>query len=177
MSRKIEIGIIVVLILGIIAVFAFALSDTNARADAAQAEAEDLRAQIAEANEQKEAAQQALAEAERQKVVVTEGAESTTSQEKQEEQSTAPVVQAATRQDVVPTDAEIVKADELLGMTSLGSFTVTHYCTCAKCCGKSNGITASGRAAVPHYSIAVDPKVIPLGTVVWLDYGDGVLPS
>lgn len=61
------------------------------------------------------------------------------------------------------------------GATCLGSFSVSHYCPCVQCCGKSDGVTASGRQAVPYYSVAVDPSVIPLGTVVWLDYGDGVL--
>lgn len=58
--------------------------------------------------------------------------------------------------------------------------TVTHYCICEKCCGKSPdhpayGITASGRAAEPYVSIAVDPAMIPLGSIVYVDYGDGEL--
>ena len=69
----------------------------------------------------------------------------------------------------------IVKADELLRMKRIGEFTVTHYCPCKKCCGKTDGIGASGRAVIPYYSVAVDPSVIPLGTIIYLDYGDGVL--
>lgn len=61
------------------------------------------------------------------------------------------------------------------GVRMLGSFRVTHYCICAKCCGSETGITASGRSAIPEYSIAVDPSVIPLGSLVLVDYGDGVL--
>lgn len=58
--------------------------------------------------------------------------------------------------------------------------TVTHYCICEKCCGKTPdhpayGITASGRAAEPYASIAVDPYLIPLGSTVYLDFGDGDL--
>lgn len=58
--------------------------------------------------------------------------------------------------------------------------TVTHYCICEKCCGKSPdhpayGITASGREAVPGYSVAVDPILIELGSTLYLDFGDGVL--
>lgn len=58
--------------------------------------------------------------------------------------------------------------------------TVTHYCICEKCCGKTPndpayGITASGREAVPYYSVAVDPAMIELGTTLYLDFGDGVL--
>ena len=55
---------------------------------------------------------------------------------------------------------------------------MTHYCICQKCCGKSPdnpdyGITASGRKATPYVSVAVDPDVIPLGSEVLVDYGDG----
>lgn len=58
--------------------------------------------------------------------------------------------------------------------------TVTHYCICEQCCGKSPdhpayGITASGREAVPGYSVAVDPILIELGSTLYLDFGDGIL--
>ena len=58
--------------------------------------------------------------------------------------------------------------------------TVTHYCPCQKCCGKPEGhpaygITASGRQLVPGVSVGVDPSVIPLGSTVILDFGDGEL--
>ena len=64
--------------------------------------------------------------------------------------------------------------------------TATAYCLCQKCCGKSPsspgyGRTASGLVIVPNTGmkvIAVDPKVIPLGTKVYVqglngawDYG------
>lgn len=57
----------------------------------------------------------------------------------------------------------------------LENCTVTHYDTCVKCCGKSDGITASGLQAVSGVTVAVDPAVIPLGSDVLVDYGDGVL--
>ena len=44
----------------------------------------------------------------------------------------------------------------------------TGYCSCRKCCGKSDGITASGTQA-HRGTIAVDPKVIPLGTRVYIE--------
>lgn len=55
---------------------------------------------------------------------------------------------------------------------------LTHYCICKKCCGKdadhpAYGITASGRAAKPYVSVAVDPALIPLGSEVFVDYGNG----
>lgn len=51
-------------------------------------------------------------------------------------------------------------------LRSLGTFKLTAYCACSKCCGKSNGITASGTKAKAGRTIAVDPKQIPYGTKV-----------
>lgn len=51
--------------------------------------------------------------------------------------------------------------------------TVTHYDCCVECCGKDDGITASGVRATPDVTVAVDPSVIPLGCDVLVDYGDG----
>lgn len=57
----------------------------------------------------------------------------------------------------------------------LGQCTVTHYDVCAACCGKTDGITASGTAAVPYTTAAVDPEIIPLGSILYADYGDGII--
>lgn len=71
--------------------------------------------------------------------------------------------------------------DALLNRShKLTDVTVTHYCPCQKCCGKPEGhpaygITASGRQLVPGVSVGVDPSVIPLGSTVILDFGDGEL--
>lgn len=47
------------------------------------------------------------------------------------------------------------------------TFRVTAYCPCSKCCGKwANGITSTGATAQANRTIAVDPKVIPYGSVV-----------
>lgn len=53
--------------------------------------------------------------------------------------------------------------------------TVTYYDVCLECCGKTDGITFSGSLAVPYETCAVDPDVIPLGSTVAVDYGDGLL--
>lgn len=45
-------------------------------------------------------------------------------------------------------------------------YTATAYCPCSYCCGKSDGITASGKKATPNHTIAVDKSQIPLGTKV-----------
>ena len=50
------------------------------------------------------------------------------------------------------------------------SATVTAYCPCAKCCGKwADGVTATGVKPVAGRTVAVDPKVIPLGAEVLID--------
>ena len=52
---------------------------------------------------------------------------------------------------------------------------ITHYCSELRphICGTGDGITASGRRVTPYVSVAVDPSVIPLGSDVLVDYGDG----
>ena len=49
---------------------------------------------------------------------------------------------------------------------NLGRFMLTAYCPCSTCCGKSDGITATGTIATQGRTIAVDPRVIPYGTEV-----------
>ena len=46
----------------------------------------------------------------------------------------------------------------------LGNFTLTGYCPCVKCCGKNDGITASGKKATANHTVAVDKSKIPLGS-------------
>ncbi len=48
----------------------------------------------------------------------------------------------------------------------LGKFTLTAYCPCVICTGKTDGITASGVKAKANHTIAVDTSVIPLGSKV-----------
>lgn len=55
----------------------------------------------------------------------------------------------------------------------LGEYTLTAYCPCARCCGKSDGITATGTLAAEGRTIAVDPRVIPYGAHVLLIWPDG----
>lgn len=56
-------------------------------------------------------------------------------------------------------------------------FKVTHYCGCRKCCGtysdgsESVAYGASGKRLEALVSVAVDPSVIPLGTVLYDDEG------
>lgn len=48
----------------------------------------------------------------------------------------------------------------------LGEFKITGYCSCSRCCGKSNGITASGTKAKAGRTIAADTSKLPFGTKV-----------
>lgn len=80
-----------------------------------------------------------------------------------------------------PVNDQIEEVDEVIDLTKMKQIenaTLTHYCVCKKCCGKDEshpayGITASGRKAEPYVSVAVDPILIPLGSKVYIDYGDG----
>lgn len=79
-----------------------------------------------------------------------------------------------------PRETEKIEAALLAKSHRIDNVTVTHYCVCEKCCGKSPdhpayGVTASGRRATPCVSVAVDTSVIPLGADVLVDYGDGDL--
>lgn len=49
------------------------------------------------------------------------------------------------------------------GLVSLGTYKITAYCGCAKCCGKTDGITASGTHVTAGRTIAAPPE-IPFGT-------------
>lgn len=49
-----------------------------------------------------------------------------------------------------------------------GVYKVTAYCACAKCCGKTNGITASGTHATANRTIAT-PSTFKFGTKVLIN--------
>ena len=55
----------------------------------------------------------------------------------------------------------------------LGEYTLTAYCPCTRCCGKNDGITATGTLAAEGRTIAVDPRVIPYGSRVLLIFPNG----
>jgi len=51
----------------------------------------------------------------------------------------------------------------------MGAYKITYYCACAKCCGKTDGITATGTKATEGRTIGVNPKVIPYGSKVYIE--------
>lgn len=54
-----------------------------------------------------------------------------------------------TEEEQEAAENELIEAALLSHAVRLDDVTVTHYCTCSRCCGKSDGITASGRRATP----------------------------
>lgn len=80
---------------------------------------------------------------------------------------------ALTDEEIEAAENEMIEVALLARAVRLDDVTVTHYCTCLECCGKDDGITASGLRATPGVTVAVDPDVIPLGADVLVDYGDG----
>lgn len=47
-------------------------------------------------------------------------------------------------------------------------YVITAYCHCVKCCGKADGITASGVKATEGVTVAMD-KSMPFGTKIYID--------
>ena len=93
----------------------------------------------------------------------------------------APVdpVKAEVVAETLPSPAVQVETleDKLQKANRIENCTITYYCCELRphICGTGDGITASGAPVKPGVSCAVDPNLIPLGSTVWVDYGDGEL--
>ena len=61
------------------------------------------------------------------------------------------------------TPIEVEKIEEEPKQKYLGEYKITYYCACMKCCGKTNGITASGERVKAGVTVAA-PKEFPFGT-------------
>lgn len=79
-----------------------------------------------------------------------------------------PVVDKLPGEDTPATACSYIDLGELLG-----EFTLTAYCPCVRCCGKSDGITATSTTATEGRTIAVDPSIIPYGSTVTIHFADG----
>ena len=84
-------------------------------------------------------------------------------------------IQETTTEEVETTEATTeadelttVKFEDIPELTELGTFKLTAYCACSKCCGKSDGITASGKKAQSGRTIATS-KQFPFGTELYIN--------
>lgn len=50
----------------------------------------------------------------------------------------------------------------------VGKYKITYYCACKKCCGKDNGITASGAKAKEGVTVAADTSKLPFGSKIYI---------
>lgn len=69
----------------------------------------------------------------------------------------------------------VVEVAEQTEPTETVQMIATAYCGCAQCCGKSDGITASGTVATEGRTIAADLSVFPFGTQLRIDGVDYVV--
>lgn len=54
-------------------------------------------------------------------------------------------------------------------LKNIGTYKITGYCGCSSCCGKTDGVTASGTQATAGRTIAADTTKLPFGTKVVID--------
>lgn len=77
-------------------------------------------------------------------------------------ESTESTEPSAITEPTIPTEST-----DIADIIYLGEFKLTAYCPCAKCCGQwADGITSTGVTAKAGRTIAVDPTVIPYGSLV-----------
>jgi 3D (Asp-Asp-Asp) domain-containing protein len=77
------------------------------------------------------------------------------------------VVETTTEVTTEETTTEIklttVKFEDIPEYEELGTYKLTAYCSCSRCCGKSDGITASGTKVQAGRTVATS-RSIPFGT-------------
>jgi 3D (Asp-Asp-Asp) domain-containing protein len=67
---------------------------------------------------------------------------------------------------------------EVIALEYAGTFYLTMYAATVEQCGNTLGITASGKKVTTNpecHTVAVDPKVIPLGTKLIIEGYDGIV--
>ena len=63
-------------------------------------------------------------------------------------------------------DMEVLKA-YLFGYC--GEFEISYYDSCYQCCGKTNGITASGEKVQEGVTVAADTSILPMGSKIYIE--------
>jgi 3D (Asp-Asp-Asp) domain-containing protein len=77
------------------------------------------------------------------------------------------VVETTTEEPTTEIALTTVKHEDVPDYRDLGTYKLTAYCSCSKCCGKSDGITASGTKATAGRTVAA--KGIPFGTKLMIN--------
>ena len=111
---------------------------------------------------QRQAQAQAQAAASQQQAAST--SDTSTSQSSQETVSTSTEQSSAPSSTVAQESQQTSSGN---GGTYLGRFRLTGYCPCAQCCGKADGITASGTTATAGRTVAMGG--VPLGTKLMIN--------
>ena len=62
-------------------------------------------------------------------------------------------------------DLEALKQNQV---AYIGKYKITYYCACKQCCGKTNGITASGAKVQEGVTVAADTSILPFGTQIYI---------
>ena len=62
-------------------------------------------------------------------------------------------------------DLEALKQNQV---AYIGKYKITYYCACKQCCGKTNGITASGAKVQEAVTVAADTSKLPFGTNIYI---------
>ena len=89
--------------------------------------------------------------------------------QKEQRFNVADYVQIETNGEKEEEEEEATTENKVCELVNLGEYEITAYCACEKCCGKSDGITATGTVATARRTIAVDPSIIPYGTELIID--------
>lgn len=66
-------------------------------------------------------------------------------------------------------ETPVTKTPSGTNMRYIGNFKLTAYCPCYKCSGGYGSNTATGVRAQEGVTIAVDPRIIPYGTKVYIE--------
>ena len=78
------------------------------------------------------------------------------------------VVEVNITRPIVRVNQPIEEPEPTVNYTEM-KIIATAYCPCVKCCGKDDGITATGVKAEARHTIAADPEFLPYGTELLFD--------
>lgn len=84
------------------------------------------------------------------------------------------VVEVNVTRPIVRVNCDMQGVEPMVNYTKM-KVIATAYCPCEKCCGKSDGITATGVKAKANHTVAADPNILPYGTEILCGMGEFVV--